>query len=238
MALGLDLPSLLLAFGITVTEMTEVVALIFALGAEGGAFRPAAQGAVVGVAVVAGVAAVAGVGLERVPATALLAGASVVLFLFGLFLFRSTLRTYRRLRNPASPPPAHATSATPFAGGFAAGAVEATETVVVLIAIVAGGQATSALLGAALAGALLVGVAFLVHERVRRVKVPTLKLAATSALFAFSAFWGSEAAGVAWPGPTALTDLYLLPLFALSVLVVGALVRWRSRPPAPDGANR
>ncbi len=235
MPLGLDGPSLLLAFAVTVVEMTEVVALIFALGAEGGTLRPAALGAIAGTATVGSLASLVGLELTRLPAPLLLGAAAVVLFLFGLFLFRSTVRTFRRARSPAPPPARARSGSAPFVGGYAAGGIETLETVIVLLAIAAGGHATSAVVGALAGGAVLVALAVAVHERVRRIKPPTLKLAATSALFTFAIFWGGEAAGVAWPGPAGLAELDLLPLFVLLLLLVRALVGWRAALPPPTG---
>lgn len=236
MALGVDVAALALAFVLTVIEMTEVVALVFALGAESGSHREAAGGAVVGVAAVAAVAAVVGVGLEALPRAPLLAGAAVTLAAFGVFLFRSTRRTYRRLRHPSeAAAPGH--RAVAFAGGATVGAVEATEVVVVLVALAAAGQGRSALLGAVLGGGLLVALALAVHERMRRIKVPTLKLAATGALFAFAAFWAGEALGVSWPGPEALADLWLLPLFVVSVGGVRLLLALDASRDLPVGAK-
>ena len=233
---AVDLAAVLLAFTLTVIEMTEVVALVFALGAEGGALRPAALGAIAGVAGVSLVALAVGVGLEALPRGPLLGGAAVTLFLFGLFLYRSTRKAYRRAR---APPGAAGPSrpALPFAGGVVVGSVEATEVVVVLVALAAGGNGFSAVLGAIAAGVLLVVVAALVHERIRRIKVPTLKFAATSALFAFAVFWGSEAVGFAWPGPAAWQDLWLLPLFGASALVIDALLRWDATHTPSGGAK-
>jgi uncharacterized membrane protein len=219
---GVDVAALLLAFTLTIIEMTEVVALVFAIGAEGGALRPAALGAVTGVAGVSVVAAVLGVGLEALPRAPLLAGAAVTLFLFGIFLYRSTRKAYRRARAPPAPaPPSKA--GVHFAGGATVGA--------------AGGNGFSALIGAVLAGALLVAIALVVHERIRRIKVPTLKFGATSALFAFSVFWGSEAAGVQWPGPASYADLWLLPLFLASAGVIEVLLRLDARWHPPVGAK-
>jgi uncharacterized membrane protein len=228
----LHLPSVILAFAITLVEMTEVVALVFALGAEGGALRPAALGATLGTVVVAGAAAVAGAGLASLPRSPLLWGAAVTLFLFGIFLFRSTLRTYRKIAHPPGSAAVRPAS-MPFAGGFAVGCVEAIEVVIVLVALAAGGHGFSALVGALSGGALLVVVAFAVHERVRRIKVPTLKLGATGALFAFALFWGTEASGARWPGPQSLADLWLIPLFGVAALAVWAVIRWRV--PASEG---
>lgn len=211
------LPALIVAFLITLLEMTEVVALVFALAADHSTVRHGALGAVGGTAVVAGLALGFGAVLIAFPRSYLLWGSAVVLAAFGVFLFRSTLKTYRRRRAAASgvpPPSSH--SAAQFAGGFSVGAVEATETVIVLLALAAAGYGFSALVGAVIAGALLVGVALVVHDRIRRIKVPWLKVGGTSLVFAFAVFWGGEAAGFNWPGG----DLVLIGLVAVGLLLV------------------
>ncbi len=228
-------PALVVAFLITVLEMTEVVALVFALAADHATVRHGALGAVGGTAVVAAIALGFGAILIAFPKAYLLWGSAVVLAAFGVFLFRSTLKTYRRRRAAASGAPAPSTgrSAAQFAGGFSVGAVEATEAVVVLLALTAAGYGFSALLGAVLGGALLVVAAFLVHDRIRRIKVPWLKVGGTSLVFTFAVFWGGEAAGVHWPGG----DLFLLPLVVLALLIVRGgvelVMRASAAPPAP-----
>jgi Ca2+/H+ antiporter, TMEM165/GDT1 family len=220
--LTLYLPALIVAFLITLLELTEVVALVFALSADSGTVRASALGATSGTAVVALAALGLGAAILAFPHEYLLAASAVVLVGFGLFLFRSTLRSYRRAAPPpagaASPPPAH--RAVLFAGGFTVGAVETTEAVIVLLAIAAAGYGTSALVGAVAGGGVLIAVAAAVHERVRRIKVPRLKLGATSVLLSFAVFWAGEAAGVAWPGG----DLILIPLVVLfAAMVRGAI---------------
>jgi Ca2+/H+ antiporter, TMEM165/GDT1 family len=230
--LEIYLPALLAAFLITVLEMTEVVALVFALAADHSTVRTGALGAVGGTAVVAAVAFGFGAVLIAFPRDYLLWGSAAVLAAFGVFLFRSTLRTYRRRRaallGVPAPNPSH--SAAQFAGGFSVGAVESTETVIVLLALAAAGYGFSALVGAVLAGALLVVVAFVVHDRIRRIKVPWLKLGGTSVIFSFAVFWAGEAAGVAWPGG----DLFLLVLVGLGLLTVrGGIALFMSQDPPP-----
>ncbi len=217
------LPALLAAFLITVLEMTEVVALVFALSADHTTVRSGALGAVGGTAVVAVIAFVFGAALIAFPREYLLWGSSAVLAGFGVFLFRSTLRTYRghRAAERGGVPPRTSPSVAQFAGGFSVGAVESTETVIVLLALTAAGYGFSALVGAVLGGALLVIVALFVHEQIRRIKVPWLKLGGTSVIFAFSVFWAGEAAGLAWPGG----DAFLLVLFGVALLFVrGAIM--------------
>lgn len=226
-------PALVAAFLITVLEMTEVVALVFALAADHATVRHGALGAVGGTAVVAAIALGFGALLIAFPRNYLLWGSAIVLAAFGVFLFRSTLKTYRRRRAPSGPAPSKGHSAAQFAGGFSVGAVEATETVIVLLALAAAGYGFSALIGAVVGGVLLVAVALVVHERIRRIKVPWLKVGGTSVIFAFAVFWGGEAAGVSWPGG----DLILVPLVAAGLLLVrggvSLVMRATAPPPTP-----
>ncbi len=217
------------AFLITVLEMTEVAALVFALGAEHASVRSSAIGAVSGTAVVAALALGFGAVIIAFPRSDLLWASAVVLAAFGVFLFRSTLRSYRRAHHPGPPTAGHAT--LQFAGGFSVGAVESVEAVIVLLAIAAAGYGASALIGAVLGGAVLVASAAVLHERIRRIKVPRLKLVATGLLFAFAVFWAGEALGFPWP----FADLSLVPLFGAAVGLVRVAVWAAERPGRPEG---
>ncbi len=225
-------PALLIAFLITMLEMTEVVALVFALSADHSTIAHGAAGAVSGTATVGLIGLGFGALLLAFPHVDLLWASAIVLLGFGAFLFRSTLKTYRRARTPpgssGSAPPKNR-AALQFAGGFSVGAVEATEAVIVLLALAAAGYGSSALVGAVVAGAVLVTATAVVHERIRRIKVPWLKLGATSLLFAFAAFWFGEAVGFAWPG----SDLILLPLFVIALLIVRGALEVRLRRDRP-----
>jgi uncharacterized membrane protein len=230
--LTIYVPALIVAFLITVLEMTEVVALVFALAADHSTVRHGALGAVGGTSVVALIALAFGAVLISFPHSYLLWGSAAVLSAFGVFLFRSTLKSYRRQRAAASgaPAPAPGQNVAQFAGGFSVGAVESTETVVVLLALAAAGYGFSALVGAVLGGALLVVVALVVHDRIRRIKVPWLKLGGTAVIFSFAVFWAGEAAGLNWPG----SDLFLIPLVTLGVLLVrGGVELFLRRSPRP-----
>lgn len=229
--------TVVLAFLIVVVEMTEVIALVFALQGETGTLRTGAAGAVAGTAVIGTIAIVAGSLIVAIPSEYLLLGSGIVLVAFGVFLFRSTLRSYRKARAPPSPGTGagvpRGARTIQFTGGFTVGAVETTEAVIVLLPIAATGQGWAAVIGAVLAGGLLIGLALVVHERIRRIKVPWLKLGATSLLFAFATFWLGEAAGVPWPWG----DAMLIPLFLIALLLVrGAIgVLLRSTPTGPRG---
>lgn len=224
------LPAIAAAFLIVLVEMTEVVALVFALSADAGSARHGSLGAVAGTAVVGVLALGFSAALLRVPHASLLIASAVVLAGFTVFLFRSTLKSYRRARaRAAGAPPPPPPRGLLFAGGFTVGATEATEAVVVLIALAAGGYGAEALLGAIIAGAVLVALAAVLHERIRRIKVPWLKLGATSLVLAFAVFWSGEALGIAWP----YSDLFLVPLFLVGLVVVRGGVAVLDRPPVP-----
>lgn len=222
----LNVAAVLAAFLITVLEMTEVVALVFALGADQRTIRSGALGAAAGTAVVGGLALGFGAVLIAFPREALLWASAVALAAFGVFLFRSTVRSYRRAHAPVPASSLHPT--LQFAGGFSVGVVESVEAVIVLLAIAAAGYGLSALVGAGLGGVLLLGSAAVLHERIRRLKVPPLKLAATSLLFAFAVFWSGEALQFPWP----YADLSLIPLFLVAVGLVRLGV-WLAERPTP-----
>ncbi len=215
------------AFLITLLEMTEVVALVFALSAGGPQLRTAIYGALSGVALAGAIALVAGAAVDRLPPSYLLGPSAIVLAGFGVFLFRSTLRSYRRARAAKS-----ATGGFPephpvvqFGAGFSVGVVETTEAVIVLLALAAPGYGVTTLVGAFTAGAFLVGLAWLLHGQIRKIKVPVLKAGATALLFTFSVFWAGEALHVPWPGG----DLFLLPLFVVAAILVRAAISLADR---------
>jgi uncharacterized membrane protein len=215
---AIDVGALALAFLITVVELTEVVALVFALHGETETVRHGALGAVLGVAVVGAVAVLGGSLILRLPSRDLLVASAVVLAAFGVFLFRSTLKSYRRARAARSGAPSASPGARSiqFAGGFTVGVVETMEAVIVLLPIAAAGQTVAAVAGAVSAGVLLVVLALAIHEQIRRIKVPWLKWGATSLLFSFAVFWAGEAVGLAWP----YGDLTLVGLFVVALGIV------------------
>lgn len=216
-------PVIVAGFVITLVELTEVVALVFALSADHHTVAHGALGAVSGITVVGVVALAFGALLLTFPRGYLLWASAVVLAGFAVFLFGSTLRSYRKSRARATEAPPESSpsrSSVQFAGGFSVGAVEATEVVVVLLAFAALGYGFSALLGAVVAAVVLVAATAVVHDRIRRIKAPWLKLGANSMLFAFAVFWAGTAAGVVWPG----SDLILIPLFLLGLLLVRGAV--------------
>ena len=233
--MALDPGVLILAFIITLIEMAEVAILVLALGAEEEGLRHAASGAVAGTAVVAAVALAVGTAVSAIPTRVLLVASAVVLTGFGVFLFRSTLRSYRQSLAASRPgaTPSRRPPVVHFAGGFTVGAIESIETVVVLIPLAIAGQATTTIVGAVAAGAVLVVAVLLTHERIRKIKTPWLKLGATALIFTYAVFWAGEALGLSWPAG----DLFLIPLFVLAVLLVrGGIALFLPRRTPPTSA--
>ena len=242
---GTAAAALLAAVLITVLELTEVVAIVYALGAGAKNMRPGLAGAVAGVGVVGGIALVVGYGLTQVAnrgylTYTLIAGAGVLWF-FAFFLLRSTFKTYlkedRKKRGVAAGGPVHHDEGLGpralFATAFSVGAIETLEAVVVLIGLVLGGSAWEAVVGAVIGGVILVAAGIALHERIRRMKVPPLKWIATSLLFTFAVFWTVESLGnlgvISWPSTIhgIPSDIVLVPFFIVSFLAVRVAILLR-----------
>lgn len=249
--------ALLTAFVITLLELTEVVAIVYALGATAHSLRPGLTGACGGVAVVGAFGIVAGIALTQVPQAYTLAVGAVILWSFGFFLLRSTFRTYVREErkrlgrpSPVAEPDDRGLSPRQLMGvGFSVGAIEALEAVVVLIGISVGGFPWEAVVGAIVAGGVLVALGLALHQNIRKLKVPPLKWATTSLLMTYASFWTLEFLGeegrIPWPSSVAglPPDVLLIPIFFAVLLVVRVVIevrlhieRGRNLGP-PSGAN-
>jgi uncharacterized membrane protein len=230
--------ALITAFVITLVELTEVVAIVYALGASSRTLGPGFRGAVAGVALVGVIGLAAGATIAVTLGTYSILVGSVMLWAFGVFLLRSTLRTYlredRKSRGIASPkhedPHGELTDQQLFSLGFSVGGIEALEAVIVLIAISAGGFPAEAIVGAVIAGAVLVLLGSSLHQQIRKIKVPALKWVTTSLLFTYAIFWTGEALGnfgrTVWP-TTVLglpDDVLLIPIYVVVLLIVRAIV--------------
>lgn len=83
------------------------------------------------------------------------------------------------------------------------------------------GMLGPAILGAAAAGALVLGVAAVVHRPLSRVPENALKFAVGVMLVGFGTFWAGEGVGIEWPG----SDAAILALLAGYLLLALAGVR-------------
>lgn len=219
---------------ITDLELTEVVALVFALGAGSHRMTYGLLGAATGVAIVGLLGLLAGVALSRFPIVWALAVAAVLLYAFGVFLFRSTLRTYlreaRARHDGVVLTPNHLEAEglgdrALFGAALSVGMIETTEAVIVLVGLAAAGSGTEALAGFIVGGMILVVAGVLLHERIRQLKVPALKWIGTSLLFTFAGFWTLEVLGqlgrLTLPTfPVIGSDILVLPLLLVALVVI------------------
>ena len=92
---------------------------------------------------------------------------------------------------------------------------------------------TSAALGAALAGILVIVVGAFLRAPLTKVPENTLKFVVGIMLTTFGTFWSGEGFGVAWP----LADAFLLILAGIYLLASFLLVTWLNRVKKQQGAR-
>lgn len=208
----LDLGIFLAAAGITILEMAEAAAVGIALYADT-KNRMAFFAIALGVLVIFIPTAVVGNLIAYLPLFFIRIISATLLLYFGLRLMRSARRSVRiSLNRSAGKGNDHGEEKGLFAAGFSVGAVEAFEAAIVLVALYPNSYG-STILGL-VAGVLVVIVAAaLLHSQVRKVKQANMKVAVSSILLTFSAFWYSESI-------TAVNDLVLIPLFILFFAIV------------------
>jgi uncharacterized membrane protein len=255
MQLGSAGGALLVAFLITVLELTEVVAIVYALGSASRSMRQGVLGAVSGVVFVSLLALVTGVAIEQFASqaeTILLVVSAVLLWGFGVVLFRSTVKSYFKeavKKKEGGEKESHSivdefSSKALFSGGFSVGAVETLEAVIVLLALTGAGFGMEAMTGFVAGCCLLLALGYILHDRIRKVKVPPLKWIGTTLLFTFALFWSGESMEDAgwfnWPTfGTQVTDIVLAPIFVVVLVVVWFAVQYRvkqrlAETPAPS----
>jgi uncharacterized membrane protein len=228
------LPAVGAAFLASLVEVVEAFTIVLAVGTTRG-WRPALQGSLAGLAVLALLVATLGPALDRVPLHWLQLAIGILLLLFGLrWLRKAILRA-------AAIIPLHDEAAA-FAAetlelgragsrrgrrvdwiaataAFKAVVLEGLEVVFIVIAVGAGrGLLLPASVGAVAACGLVLAVGLAVHRPLARVPENALKFAVGIMLTAFGVFWTGEGLGIDWPGG----DLVILAFIA-TFLVVGLL---------------
>ncbi len=90
----------------------------------------------------------------------------------------------------------------------------------------------SAVIGAVVAGLLVVALGALVRAPLTRIPENTLKFVVGIMLTSFGTFWGGEGLGIDWPRQ----DLFLLPLIAIYLLASYGAIQWLRVPAKPQAA--
>ena len=235
-------PAVTTAFLSSLVEAVEALTIVLAVASVRG-WRPAALGALAGLALLLLIVVALGPLLNRVPLHALQLVIGVLLLLFGMrWLRKAILRAggvialhdegiafateTEELRHQARQ---HETRLDWLAGlaSFKAVVLEGLEVVFIVIAVGAGrGLVGPASLGALAACLVVAAFGFVIHRPLERVPENTLKFAVGVMLSAFGVFWTGEGLGVPWPGED-LAIVAIAALFLLIALAAVALTRPR-----------
>jgi len=228
------LPAVGAAFLASLVEVVEAFTIVLAVGTTRG-WRPALQGSLAGLAVLALLVATLGPVLDRVPLNWLQLAIGILLLLFGMrWLRKAILRAAgvialhdetaafaaeRAELGRAAPRRRGRMDWLAAIAAFKAVVLEGLEVVFIVIAVGAGrGLLLPASLGAIAACALVLAIGIAVHRPLARVPENSLKFAVGVLLSAFGMFWTGEGLGIDWPGG----DLVIVAFVAI-FLVVGLL---------------
>src|SRR5229473_408737 len=243
------LPAVGAAFLASLVEVVEAFTIVLAVGTTRG-WRPALQGSLAGLVVLALLVATLGPALERVPLHWLQLAIGILLLLFGLrWLRKAILRAAALI--PLHDEAAAFAAETAELGqagsrrgrrvdwiaataAFKAVVLEGLEVVFIVIAVGAGrGLLLPASIGAVAACGLVLAIGLAVHRPLARVPENALKFAVGIMLTAFGVFWTGEGLGLDWPGGVlvvvglsawALADMRVGEAIAAGVLVGGCLL--------------
>jgi uncharacterized membrane protein len=216
------------AFLASLVEFVEALTIVLAVGATRG-WRSAILGALSGSVLLAVLIVAFGPALALVPLAILQLVIGILLLLFGLRWLRKAIlrgggvialhdedRIFEKQRSAlASTVDERRVDVLGFVASCKAVMLEGLEVVFIVLAV---GATTDALvpatIGAAAAGAIVIGVGAFVRRPLSRVPENTLKFVVGVLLSSFGTFWTGEAFGVEWPGAD-LSLLYLVVAYAL-----------------------
>ena len=209
--MNFDTAVVLAALGITVLEMSEASAVAMALSAGFRSPKPYMLAAA-GVIVVMIPAAIVGNLISYFPIFYVRIFSATFLLYFGIRLSRSARRS-QRFQRIGFPKNSHeeAEKGVSFTA-FSVGAVEAFEASIVLVALYPESY-TSTVTGLLAGVVIVVTASYILRNQIRKVKQATVKVAVSSILLSFSAFWYIGSVKL-------INDLFLIPIFAVFFVIV------------------
>lgn len=233
-------PAVTAAFLASLVEAVEAFTIVLAASTVRG-WRPALQGTLAGLVLLALIIALLGPAIERVPIGALQVAIGVLLLLFGLRWLRKAILRAAGLIALHDEDAAYRSEATQLraAGAGPRGAawlaavtackavlVEGLEVVFIVIAVGAGrGLLVPASLGALAACALVLAAGALMQRPLARVPENVLKFGVGVMLSGFGVFWTGEGLGVRWPGEDLAIPVFVALFLALGCGLVALLRR-------------
>ncbi|TAL91362.1 MAG: hypothetical protein EPN46_05295 [Candidimonas sp.] len=242
-------PAVLAAFLASLVEFVEALTIVLAVGMVRG-WRSALTGVAGGVLLLAIMITVFGPLLGHIPIRLLQLSIGVLLLLFGMrWLNKAVLRAAGVIRlhdeqaafdsETTQLQSVHAEAVRGLdplavAAAFKAVLLEGIEVVFIVIAVgAAGNMLIPASIGAALAGALVIGLGVVLQKPLARIPENTLKFAVGILITAFGIFWIGEGLGLSWPGE----DLAIATLVAVLLIIsVAAVYFARARLDSIGGA--
>lgn len=226
------LPAFLASF----VEFVEALTIVLAVGSTRG-WAPALSGTISAAAVLSVMVVFFGSALERIPILLVQLVIGILLLLFGVRWLRKAI-----LRGAGAIPlhdeekifaeqtqTLNAGNAIAFLTAFKAVLIEGLE--VVFIVVAAGSAASAmrqAILGAVIAGVLVIGLGVAVHRPLSRVPENTLKFCVGVLLSAFGTFWIGEGLKYSWPGKDFAVLGLVAGFFTASVLLIFAVKAYRT----------
>src|SRR5438093_5021636 len=237
------------AFVASAVEFVEATTIVLAVGVTRG-WRAPLFGTLVATAVLAVIIGTLGVAIVTIVPEHLLKGVvGALLLLFGLRWLRKAilrfagivavhdeeliyLRELAELR--AQGLRRHEFDWVGFLVAFKAVLLEGTEVAFIVIAFgAAGGVAlTSAVVGAIVAGILVIGLGVALQKPLTMVPENSLKFGVGAMLCSFGVFWFAEALGMTWPG-----DALSIPLIVVAFVGVSWLAVRILKTVLPEGAQ-
>jgi uncharacterized membrane protein len=204
-----DLAIFLTAIGITTLELAEAAAVGLALFADSGKYSAFLYVALGTIAVLIPTFLV-GSAIALLPEVYIRLVGGVLLLYFGTRLVRSARRSVLKMRTGGFKEEEFVKGI--MYTGFSVGAIEAFEAAIVLVGLLPNNFASTSL---GLTGGVVIVIVstYVLRNQVRKIKQANMKVVVSALLLSFSVFWFGEAVMV-------LSDLVLIPLFAVFVLAV------------------
>ena len=215
-----DVAIFLAALGITTLEIVEAAAVGLALYADSGkhfAFLYVA----LGIIAVLIPTLLLGTAISYLPIVAVRLVAGTLLLYFGLRLVKSARRSVIRGRTAGFFTSEEFERGIMYTG-FSIGAIEAFEAAIVLVGLLPN-NFSSTIYGIAAGMVAVVAATYALRNHVRKVKQANMKVIVSDLLLSFATFWYLE---TVYPS---LTDLILIPFFAVYALIV----YWIANRPSP-----
>lgn len=217
-----DLAIFLTAIGITTLELTEAAAVGLALFADSGKYSAFLYVSLGVIAVLIPTFFIGSI-IAFLPEVYVRVVGGVLLLYFGMRLVESARKSVLKGRTGGFKQEEFVRGI--MYTGFSVGAIEAFEAAIVLVGLLPNNFASTSL-GLTGGVAIVIVSTYILRNQVRKIKQASMKVVVSAMLLSFAVFWFGEIF-------FALSDLVLIPLFAVFVLAVYQIANRGSGAPPP-----